>query len=48
MDEIDKSKLKKMWDKIIRYEKEDGMISSDKSSVSEIIKIIDEVYKECF
>ena len=48
MSDIDQSKLDKMWKKILEYEKDDGLIASDKTSVSKIIQIIDEVYKECF
>ncbi len=48
MSNIDQAKFDKMWKKILEYEKDDGMINSDKTSVSKIIEIIDEVYKECF
>ena len=48
MSEIDQTKLNKMWKKILEYEKDDGQINNDKTSVSKIIEIIDEVYKECF
>ena len=47
MSDIDQAKLEKMWTKILNYEKSDGMIDSNKAAVSEILKIIDEVYKEC-
>lgn len=47
MNEIDKNKLEKMWSKILDYEKDRGMSESDKASTSTILKIIDEVYKEC-
>lgn len=47
MNEIDKNKLDRMWVKILDYEKKDGMIDSNKTAVSEILKIIDEVYREC-
>lgn len=47
MADIDKNKLDKMWNRILAYEKEDGMTDSDKISASKIMKIIDEVYKEC-
>ena len=48
MGNIDQAKLDKMWKKILEFEKDEGLISSDKTSVSKIIEIIDEVYKECF
>ncbi len=47
MADLDKSKLDKMWNKILAYEKEDGMTDYDKTATSKILKIIDEVYKEC-
>ena len=47
MSDIDNVKLEKMWRKILEYEKGEGMSESDKSSTSVILKIIDEVYKEC-
>lgn len=47
MSNIDKSKLDKMWKKILSYEKGNGVTDSNKTAVSEILRIIDEVYKEC-
>ncbi len=47
MTDIDKTKLDKMWTKILAYEKGKGMTESDKTSVSELKAIIDEVMKEC-
>jgi hypothetical protein len=47
MSSVDDSKKEKMWSRILKYEKGDGMYETDKSSASTIIKIIDEVYKEC-
>ena len=47
MSEIDRDKLEKMWNKILEYEKGDGMTDSDKKAVSKIVSIIDEVYREC-
>lgn len=44
---IDQAKLDKMWQKILDYEKNDGMDDSDKTAISKIQKIIDEVMKEC-
>ena len=47
MSDIDNVKLEKMWRKILEYEKAEAPPESDKSSTSVILKIIDEVYKEC-
>ena len=47
MSEIDKSKLDKMWKMILSYEKGNGITDTNKTAVSEILKIIDEVYREC-
>ncbi len=44
---IDQAKLKKMWEKILAYEKNDGMEASDRTAISKIEEIIDEVMKEC-
>ena len=48
MSNIDQSKLDKMWKKILQYEKEDGILDKDKTAVDQIMKIIDEVYSECY
>ncbi len=46
---IDQQKLDKMWKKILEYEKKEGVISSNKKiHVSKIVKIITEVYDECY
>lgn len=47
MNEIDEAKLEKMWCQILKYERSDGMVDTDPRAVSEIISIIEEVYKEC-
>lgn len=47
MNEIDVTKLDKMWLKILEYEKEDGMVDQNRIAVSKIISIIEEVYREC-
>lgn len=47
MAEIDLDKLEKMWNKILEYEKRNGMTESNKTSVSKLKSIIDEVMKEC-
>lgn len=48
MGNIDQDKLEKMWRKILEYEKNDGMLDKDRTAVERIIKIIDEVYRECY
>lgn len=48
MENIDQDKLEKMWRKILEYEKNDGMLDKDKTAVDRILKIIDEVYRECY
>lgn len=48
MTDIDQNKLEKMWKKILEYEKGDGMLDKDKVAVDRIMKIIDEVYSECY
>ncbi len=47
MANLDKDKLDKMWTKILAYEKGDGMTDYDKNATAKILKIIDEVYREC-
>ena len=48
MENINQDKLEKMWRKILEYEKNDGMLDKDRAAVDRIIKIIDEVYRECY
>ncbi len=48
MTSINSEKLSKMWKMILEYEKNDGMVDSDKVAVSKILAIIDEVYRECY
>lgn len=48
MSDFDQKKLDKMWKKILDYEKSDGMLDKDKTAVDQIMKIIDEVYSECY
>ncbi len=47
MSDVNKDKLEKMWSRILDYEKKEGVSETDKASTSAILKIIDEVYKEC-
>ena len=47
MTEVNKDKLEKMWTKILAFEKGEGMTVNDKTAAEKIVKIIDEVYKEC-
>ena len=48
MSDIDQTKLNKMWKKILEYEKDDGMLEKDRTAVDRILKIIEEVYRECY
>lgn len=48
MDGIDNKKLDKMWEKVLAYEKSLDDDASSKTAISGIIKIIDEVYRECY
>lgn len=48
MGNIDQTKLNKMWKKILEYEKDDGMLDKDRTAVDSILRIVDEVYKECY
>ena len=48
MENIDQNKLEKMWKKILEYEKDEGMLDKDRIAIDRILKIIDEVYKECY
>ncbi len=46
-EEINQEKFEKMWNKILNYEKNEGMTVNDKTAAEKIVKIIDEVFKEC-
>ncbi len=48
MSNIDQTKLDKMWKKILEYEKDDGMLDKDRTAVDSILRIVDEVYRECY
>lgn len=48
MSNIDQAKLDKMWRKILDYEKDEGMLDKDRTAVDRILKMIDEVYRECY
>lgn len=48
MSDINPEKLEKMWKKILKYESEDGMMDKDTEAIKNIMKIIDEVYDECY
>lgn len=48
MSEIDQAKLEKMWNKILEYERSDGMLDKDTEAVKRILAIIEEVYRECY
>ncbi len=48
MNDLNQNKIEKMWKKIMDYERGDGMIDGDRAAVENIMKIIDEVYKECY
>ena len=45
---VNQTKLDKMWKKILEYEKDDGMLDKDRTAVDSILRIVDEVYRECY
>jgi len=46
--EINQKKLDEMWDRILQYEKAEGLNKPKNTSVQKLVSIIDEVYRQCY
>ena len=49
MDErLDEKKFNEMWDRIVKYEKTEGVGKQKGTCVQKIVAIIDEVFDQCY
>ncbi len=46
--EIDQKKLQQMWDRILHYLQNDSVGDRKDERIQKIMKIIDEVYRQCY
>ena len=46
--DIDQQKLQQMWDRILRYLQNDSVGDRKDERIQKIMKIIDEVYRQCY